>query len=48
MSGMKVVRPAQEADQAIGRYIDGFYNLVRRHSALDFTSPAHFEKMAAD
>ena len=38
----------QEADQAIGRYIDGFYNPVRRHSALDFTSPAQFEKMAAD
>jgi putative transposase len=38
----------QEADQAIGRYIDGFYNPVRRHSALDFTSPAQFEKTAAD
>ncbi len=34
----------QEADQAIGRYIDGFYNPVRRHSALDFISPAQFEK----
>ncbi|SDE58127.1 Integrase core domain-containing protein [Belnapia rosea] len=31
---------------AIGRYIDGFYNLIRRHSALDFTSPAQFEEMA--
>jgi transposase InsO family protein len=38
----------QEADQAIGRYIDGFYNPVRRHSALDFISPAQFEKMAAE
>src|SRR5207248_4841974 len=36
----------QQADQAIGRYIDGFYNPIRRHSALDFTSPAQFEKMA--
>src|SRR5690349_6945294 len=36
-----------EADQAIGRYIDGFYNPLRRHSALDFTSPAQFEKHAA-
>jgi hypothetical protein len=35
-------------NQAIGRYIDGFYNPVRRHSALDFTSPAQFEKMAAE
>ena len=38
----------QDAEQAIGRYIDGFYNPVRRHSALDFTSPAQFEKMAAN
>jgi putative transposase len=38
----------QEADQAIGRYIDGFYNPVRRHSALDFTSPAQFEKTAGE
>jgi hypothetical protein len=27
-----------EAAIAIGRYIDGFYNPVRRHSALDFIS----------
>src|SRR3954451_10340702 len=36
-----------EANQAIGRYIDRFYNPVRRHSALDFISPAQFEKHAA-
>ena len=36
-----------DAAAAIGRYIDGFYNPIRRHSALDFTSPAQFEKMAA-
>ena len=36
------------ATQAIGRYIDGFYNPVRRHSALDFISPNQFEKIAAD
>jgi len=36
-----------EADLTIGRYIDGFYNPLRRHSALDFTSPAQFEKHAA-
>jgi putative transposase len=35
-----------DATAAIGRYIDGFYNPIRRHSALDFTSPAQFEKMA--
>jgi transposase InsO family protein len=38
----------QQAEQAIGRYIDGFYNPVRRHSAPDFTSPVQFERMAAN
>jgi transposase InsO family protein len=38
----------RDAGQAIGRYIDGFYNPVRRHSALDFISPAQFEKVAAN
>ncbi len=33
-----------EAATAIARYIDGFYNPVRRHSALDYTSPAQFER----
>ena len=37
-----------DAKHAIGRYIDGFYNPVRRHSALDFNSPARFEKLAAN
>lgn len=36
-----------EATVAIGRYIDGFYNPVRRHSALDFISPLQFERQAA-
>ena len=35
-----------EAEAAIGRYIDSFHNPVRRHSALDFTSPAMFERQA--
>ena len=35
------------AEQAIARYIDGFYNPVRRHSALDFISPIQFERLAA-
>jgi transposase InsO family protein len=34
------------ATAAIGRTIDGFYNPIRRHSALDCTSPTQFEKMA--
>ena len=37
-----------DAEWAIARYIDGFYNPVRRHSALDFLSPAQFERRAAD
>jgi putative transposase len=36
-----------EATAAIVHYIDGFYNPVRRHSALDFKSPLQFEKLAA-
>ena len=36
-----------EAAIAIGRYIDGFYNPVRRHSALEFISPLQFEGRAA-
>jgi putative transposase len=36
-----------KADIAIGRYIDGFYNPVRRHSALGYKSPCRFEAEAA-
>ncbi|WEK43180.1 MAG: IS3 family transposase [Candidatus Sphingomonas colombiensis] len=36
-----------QAAQAIARYIDGFYNPVRRHSALDYISPAQFERTAS-
>ena len=35
-----------EAEAAIGRYIDGFYNPVRRHSTLDYASPVQFESLA--
>jgi putative transposase len=38
----------RDTEQAIGRYIDGFYNPIRRHSALDFTSPAQFEEATVE
>jgi len=33
----------RQAEAAIGHYIDGFYNSVRRHSALGYQSPCAFE-----
>lgn len=41
-----VFQTRAEAKEAIGRYIDGFYNPVRRHSTLGYVSPAQFERMA--
>ena len=35
-----------QAETAIAGYIDGFYNPIRRHSTLDFTSPVEFEAKA--
>jgi putative transposase len=39
-----VFQTRAKARDAIGRYIDGFYNPVRRHSTLDFVSPIQFER----
>lgn len=37
----------RQATNALGRYIDGFYNPIRRHSSLGYKSPIKFEaKMA--
>ena len=37
-----------QAEIAIGRYIDGFYNPTRRHSALGYKSPITFEAARAE
>ena len=34
-----------QAKHAIARYIDGFYNPIRRHSSLGYISPVQFEKL---
>ena len=34
-----------EAYDAIAAYIDGFYNSVRRHSALGYLSPTRYEQL---
>ncbi len=45
--GRTIFQTRAEAEEAIARYIDGFYNPIRRHSTLDFISPAQFERQAA-
>ncbi len=37
-----------DAHNAIARYAGGFYNPIRRHSALDYLSPVQFEKRAVN
>ena len=32
-----------QAENAVARYIDGFYNPIRRRSTLGYQSPVHFE-----
>ena len=36
----------RQAEIAIGRYIDGFYHPIQRHSSLGFQSPCVFEVAA--
>jgi putative transposase len=36
-----------EARTALWNYIDGYYNPIRRHSSLDYVSPAEYERNAA-
>lgn len=41
-------QPRQQAENAMARYIDGFYYPVRRHSSLGFLSPIAFERRARE
>lgn len=36
-------RTRQQARDSISQYLDDFYNLIRRHSSLDYLSPVEFE-----
>ena len=37
-----------EARLAVFRYIEGFYNPLRRHSALNYMSPVEYETMLVE
>ncbi len=39
-------RTQGEARRAVFRYIEGWYNLRRRHSSIGYKSPARFEALA--
>ncbi len=34
---------SSQAENARARYLDGFYNPIRRHSTLGYKSPVQFE-----
>ncbi len=41
-------RTQTEARMAIFEFIEGWYNLQRRHSALDYQSPINYERIHQD
>jgi transposase InsO family protein len=43
MDGIDDLQSRAAATISIGQYIDGFYNLQRRHSTINYTSPIEFE-----
>jgi transposase InsO family protein len=43
LEGIDTMESRTAAIISIGEYIDGFYNLERRHSAINYTSPVEFE-----
>ena len=40
----QALRTRGEARRAVFRFIEGWYNLHRRHSALEYQSPVDFER----
>jgi len=40
---MTLFQTRKQAIKAIGEYINGFYNPVRKHSVLGYKSPIQFE-----
>lgn len=44
----KSFKTRDDARLAVFRYIEGFYNPLRRHSALGYLSPAEYERMLSD
>ena len=49
----ELVRPVawqtrNHEEKAIARYIDGFYDPAKRHSALGFISPEKFDALASE
>ena len=43
LEGIEAMESRTAATISIGEYIDGFYNLERRHSAINYNSPVEFE-----
>lgn len=43
LEGIEAMESRTAATISIGEYIDGFYNLERRHSAINYSSPVEFE-----
>jgi transposase InsO family protein len=43
----RTFKTRDEVEQAVFRFLEGFYNQKRRHSTLGYVSPAQYEQMAA-
>ena len=43
----RAFRPQEEAHRAVFEFIEGWYNPHRRHSSLNYASPARYEMVHA-